>query len=346
MFTLIVPVYNAIDYLGQCLDSLLAQAYHDFEVILIDDGSVDGRGGLCDQYAAQDSRFRVLHQANQGVSVARNAGLSQATQEFILFVDADDWLSPQALTALAKAVERYPEADFWQFGYGENDFPDFESGAQSEPQGSGQFFDSIAAYACEQSCCMVWLMVFRRSLIEREALRFPAGIRCAEDQAFILQYQMLSRSAVCLPQPLYHYRIHHDSAMGRTLTQERLRSYVEDHFQVVKLLLQFCQERRIRLEAWMAVRLQQLVKAALQLLAKHRPDRETCTQATAWVRTAWQWSDALGDTSFLTDRWLRLARIHAGLYVLAVRLYWRRRQAWRQRSPATSCVTQGKTCRS
>ena len=92
--SVIVPVYKVEPYLRKCLDSIVGQTYQNLEIILVDDGSPDGCGAICDEYAAQDKRVRVIHKANGGVSSARNAGLTAATGEWIGWVDSDDWIEP------------------------------------------------------------------------------------------------------------------------------------------------------------------------------------------------------------------------------------------------------------
>ena len=92
LISIIVPVYNVEDYIRPCLDSILAQTYTNFEAILVDDGSKDGSGSVCDEYAEKDSRFIVVHKENGGVSSARNKGLEIAKGEYIAFVDSDDWI--------------------------------------------------------------------------------------------------------------------------------------------------------------------------------------------------------------------------------------------------------------
>jgi len=102
--SVIVPVYNVRDYLADCVASIRAQTFADFECILVDDGSTDGSGTLCDELAAADSRFRVVHKPNGGLSDARNAGLDAATGEAVFFVDSDDQIFPQALEALLEKM--------------------------------------------------------------------------------------------------------------------------------------------------------------------------------------------------------------------------------------------------
>ena len=94
MVSIIVPVYNTEKYLHNCINSLFAQTCTDIEILLVNDGSTDTSGDICDAYAAQDARVRVIHQQNAGVSSARNAALAVARGEYIAFVDSDDWVSP------------------------------------------------------------------------------------------------------------------------------------------------------------------------------------------------------------------------------------------------------------
>ena len=104
--SIIVPVYKVEQYLYRCLDSIVAQTFTDWECLLIDDGSPDDSGAICDEYAEKDSRFRVIHQKNSGVSAARNAGLAVARGEWIGFVDSDDWIEPDFCKTLLVAIEQ------------------------------------------------------------------------------------------------------------------------------------------------------------------------------------------------------------------------------------------------
>ncbi|MBR2883465.1 MAG: glycosyltransferase family 2 protein [Clostridia bacterium] len=105
--SVIVPVYNVEKYLHACLDSILAQTFTDFELILVDDGSPDSSGKICDEYADKDSRIRVFHQENQGQAAARNFGVNQSATEWIHFVDSDDIIHPQTLEILFEAVKKH-----------------------------------------------------------------------------------------------------------------------------------------------------------------------------------------------------------------------------------------------
>ena len=103
--SIIVPIYKAEAVLAKCVDSVLAQTCSDWELLLIDDGSPDGSGALCDDYAGQDDRVRVFHKSNGGVSSARNLGMAEAGGDYILFIDADDWVEPTACQTLLEALE-------------------------------------------------------------------------------------------------------------------------------------------------------------------------------------------------------------------------------------------------
>jgi glycosyltransferase involved in cell wall biosynthesis len=106
LISVIVPVYNTAPYLSKCLDSILAQSHRDLEIILIDDGSEDNSGAICDEYAKKDRRIKAIHQANGGQSSARNAGLDIATGAYIAFVDSDDSIMPEMFSAMLAAIER------------------------------------------------------------------------------------------------------------------------------------------------------------------------------------------------------------------------------------------------
>ena len=100
LISIVIPVYNVEQYLGECVDSVIAQTYREWEIILIDDGSTDSSGSICDGYAKKDDRVRVVHQTNGGVSSARNAGIEAANGEYLMFVDSDDTIIPETLALM------------------------------------------------------------------------------------------------------------------------------------------------------------------------------------------------------------------------------------------------------
>lgn len=115
--SIIIPVYNAERFLRRCLDSVLNQSYSNWECIIVDDGSKDSSFAICDEYVKTDSRFKVIHKENGGVSEARNIGLSQLSGEWVTFVDSDDELTLDALKYFTEGMERYPKASVLRGGH-------------------------------------------------------------------------------------------------------------------------------------------------------------------------------------------------------------------------------------
>ena len=110
LISVIVPIYGVEKYLEQCLDSILNQTYRQLEIILIDDGSTDRCGEICDRYASRDSRIKVIHQTNQGLSAARNVGMDMATGEYISFIDSDDYIDLHFYEKMVQGFLDYPNA--------------------------------------------------------------------------------------------------------------------------------------------------------------------------------------------------------------------------------------------
>lgn len=209
MVSIIVPVYNIKEYLAGCMESLQKQTCPDLEIILVDDGSTDGSGALCDGYATQDTRIRVVHKENGGLSSARNAGLEVATGQWILFVDGDDYLAQNAIEQLLTVVREYPDTDFVQFWYQETDGswqPDNQPSEQivltEVPDFFRRLYDlgGVAASSCTK--------LFRKELFE--TLRFQDGIR-HEDEELMTRLLPVCRKAVYTGLVLYGYVVRQGS---------------------------------------------------------------------------------------------------------------------------------------
>jgi glycosyltransferase involved in cell wall biosynthesis len=204
MISIIVPVYNVREYLPRCVESLLGQSVEDFEVILVDDGSTDGSGAICDRYAAQDARVRCIHKENGGLSSARNAGLDAATGDWILFVDGDDYLVTFALEQLTALAGVHAEADFIHFLYretadgtwqGEIETPNIQISTKPEDM----FYWQYALGGEGSSACT---KLFRRELFRD--LRFAEGIR-HEDEELMTRLLPRCHRAVYMDLELYGY---------------------------------------------------------------------------------------------------------------------------------------------
>lgn len=216
--SVIVPVYRAEQYLPTCVESILGQTFSDLELLLIDDGSPDRSGELCDQYAEQDARVRVIHKENGGVSTARNAGLDAATGEYITFVDSDDYIDACIYEKMMAEAERGAEVVMCDCL---KEFPDrsvlythpIRSGFYSRAQLEREYFPHLLVmenveYPATISNC---LLLFRRKLAEN--VRYLTGVRYSEDLLFGAQLMYHARSFFYLKeQAYYHYRMNDQSA--------------------------------------------------------------------------------------------------------------------------------------
>lgn len=218
--SIIIPVYNTEQYLHACLDSILSQSFTDYEVLLIDDGSSDGSGPVCDAYAQKDFRIRVFHKENGGVSSARNLGLDNARGEWIFFVDSDDEILPDGLQTMVDCIsddvdivlagyKRYDEAGM--VSYEINDrvvtLMDKRESLSTLYEGHGKYYDYLT-YGC--------IRLLRNTIIQTQNLRFDIGIRNKEDTLFIAQYICRSNGITRFSTtPVYRYNQRKDSAMGK-----------------------------------------------------------------------------------------------------------------------------------
>ena len=214
--SVIVPVYNVAGYLPQCVDSILSQDYGDLEVILIDDGSTDGSGEICDRYAAQDSRVRVIHQKNGGAAAAKNAGLRLATGEYLAFADSDDYLEPGAYGFLMKALLE-TGADAAQGSFREVYRNRAEEQRISEETLEG--YDYLLRFPKDFSCALLWNKLYRRALFD--GVFFEEGHKI-DDEYFTYQGFLQPRKVVRADRIVYNYRKRASSVMSSPESAERL----------------------------------------------------------------------------------------------------------------------------
>lgn len=214
LISVIVPIYQVEKYLEQCLDSILNQTYRQLEIILVDDGSPDRCGEICDQYASQDSRIQVIHQTNQGLSAARNAGMDIATGEYISFIDSDDYIDSHFYEKMEQGFQHYPEAPIitcLAYQNEEGYITPYTHKNTNQPE-----FHSTLTF-CEdcilgKMSVVVWNKLFRSELMKD--IRFRVG-RIFEDSLFMHDlYPILKQypgDVVVIPHYLYYYRIRQGS---------------------------------------------------------------------------------------------------------------------------------------
>ena len=229
--SVIVPVYKVESFLRCCVDSVLSQTFWDFELILVDDGSPDSCGIICDEYAARDSRVRVVHKQNGGVSEARNTGLNLAGGEYISFLDSDDYMQPELLQTVVETMDTGLDLlIFRHYRFCEGKMPQavpFEKYGLIQLTEEAERADFIVKdLLTYQVGWEVWNRVFRRDLIQAYSLRFPnrsmAFAGFAEDLYFNLCYCAHVRKLIVLDKCLYNYRIHSGSIMHQNEKKHKL----------------------------------------------------------------------------------------------------------------------------
>lgn len=240
--SVVVPVYNVMPYLRDCLTSLQAQTYTEIEFLLVDDGSRDGSGALCDEFASRDARFRVLHQQNAGVSAARNAGLTAATGDLIAFADGDDWVDPDIYTRLAKRLAG-ENADAAMCGYYEyvpaprTTF--VRSPGHQETDGPR---DALFWVMTRNGYfTAIWNKLFRREIIGLEQGKgtFDPSLGVGEDEVWLLQALARCRRVAYDPAPLYHWRSRPDSASRLNQLTDRHMSILKSKRQAIDIVRPF-----------------------------------------------------------------------------------------------------------
>lgn len=219
LISVIVPVYKVEKYLSQCVDSILNQTYRNLELILVDDGSPDGCGKLCDAYAEKDGRVRVVHKKNGGLSDARNAGINAASGDYLSFIDGDDWIEPDTYAAMLAAAEKYSAALVCAGRYDEDEetgirtvglCPKREEQISSKEMVRRIFhWEAMDSSACDK--------LYARHLFE--GIRFPLGMVC-EDVPTTYRVVLRAEKAVLLPKPVYHYR-HRASSITTSAVSEK-----------------------------------------------------------------------------------------------------------------------------
>jgi len=218
LLSIIVPVYKVEPYLRKCLDSIVGQTYQNFEVILVDDGSPDNCGVICDEYAARDERIVVIHKGNGGVSSARNAGLARAAGEWIGWVDSDDWIEPDMYEYLLENAKRYG-ADIAVCGRYEvyEDRKVFRGWECPVILNQEQGLKLLLEDDLMQN--FLWDKLWRRNLFD--GLRFPEG-RTYEDMAVMHRLFERAERIVCLPEAKYNYFHRAGSIVSSIALKDRL----------------------------------------------------------------------------------------------------------------------------
>lgn len=204
LVSIIVPVYNSGKYLKKCLDSILSQSFSDFELLLVDDGSEDSSGRICDEYASEDDRVKAFHKANGGVSSARNFGLERVNGELVSFVDSDDRLDPDYLSVLLEGKDCDLSVCNYRIEESEKKWEvTVEEGIQDKDS-IRRLFDEGRFDGC--SFLGPVCKLFRREIIMDNNIRFKENIYSGEDSLFVLEYFCHIDNYYGSDKKTYHYR--------------------------------------------------------------------------------------------------------------------------------------------
>ena len=230
--SIIVPVYKVEKYLPRCVGSILAQTYADFELILIDDGSPDKSGELCDKYALRDRRVKVIHKENGGVSSARNAGLDVAQGKYITFVDSDDWVAENYLQVLVSAMENNDV----QLAVGSFQVRDFvcrtetmETKLLNICELGGK--EKISFYS-NGNFYGPYIKLFFSTIIQEKKMRFKLNMHYGEDALFVREYLKYCQCVYTLKEVIYFYNRFNDASLTKRFDKNR-REWILlgiDHF--------------------------------------------------------------------------------------------------------------------
>ncbi|MBR3917979.1 MAG: glycosyltransferase [Clostridia bacterium] len=235
--SIIVPVYKAELHISACIESILAQAYSDFELLLVDDGSPDKSGIICDDYAKRDTRIKVFHKENGGVSTARNLGIEKACGEWIAFIDSDDVVGHRFLNSIEEATDNN---DIIHFGYqkelSNKTLVQLCKFLNRKDINKNELFKAGVFSSCSVS------YFFRRSFIERNGLRFNETLKYSEDREFIMCSALLTSNTIVLTNNTeYIYKFNSSSAT----TQKRDYIHCKSDIIVLDNIFSIIEEKNI-----------------------------------------------------------------------------------------------------
>lgn len=229
-FSVIIPVYNVEKYLDQCIRSILTQPFKDLEAILVDDGSTDSSGKMCDDWAAQDSRVRVIHQQNGGPSKARNKGIASANGKWILFLDGDDYWPADSLARLVVKMKKWPDQSLYV-----GKWMQFSDGAEAGTPGViyGDFteglkqFDKLSerVFFLGNNCgWAVWKLAVKKQLILESKATFLEDVRVGEEIYFLIKILEEVKTICCLNEVFCCYRVQTSNTLSEVSAANSLKA--------------------------------------------------------------------------------------------------------------------------
>ena len=270
MVSIVIPVYNVDKYLEDCFNSVLGQTYRDIEVIAVDDGSSDNSSAICDEFASRDNRVKVIHQKNNGVSVARNVGLANTSGEFIFFVDSDDVIEPNAVETLCN-IQEESSADLVIGMYSLIN----EDGSHRKDSGELLIEGEITEkqfweYSGKKYLAVLFPVakLYKRHLLE--GLHYPEGL-INEDQYILPDLIPRCSKIVCTNRVIYRYRYNESSIMRKKFNWSRVDT-IEAYIRILQYISGKGLEDAEREYAQLGMRILAKADRCLELSAEQRAD--------------------------------------------------------------------------
>lgn len=234
LISIVIPIFNAQKYLKECIDSVLSQTYKNIEIILVNDGSTDCSGKICDSYAEKDTRIKVIHNENQGVSVSRNIGIKEAKGLYITFIDADDFVSEQYIEILYKLIKN-DNAEISMIGNDEQ----YEGKIIKTNRKIRKILNSeeIIKMMLEEKylSAVCWGKMYKKVLFEDQSLKFDKDMKIGEDLKLIIPIvEKCKKISIDMTQNLYHYRLNEDSITQQTGKKELWIQEIELSKEIMK----------------------------------------------------------------------------------------------------------------
>lgn len=238
LVSVIVPVYKVEKYLDKCVKSIISQTYKNLEIILVDDGSPDVCGKMCDDYAKIDKRIKVIHKENGGLSSARNTGIDVCKGEYIAFADSDDWVEPKFIELMLEKQKQY-DVDFVCCSVKDviektgEEIPNIPVSEDKILEGN----EIIAQYYQKYSTILTvaWNKLYKREIFK--SLRYPLG-RIYEDTAIILNVLNLCKKIVIVPDMLYNYLKRENSIMRAKISEQKINSIADNFSDRIEFLIE------------------------------------------------------------------------------------------------------------
>ena len=271
--SVIVPVYNAEKYLHRCIDSILSQTFTDFELLLINDGSKDSSGAICDEYAAKDNRVRVFHKENCGVSSARNLGIVNSIAEFVVLIDSDDWFALDTLEVLLKEQKKY-DADCVVFGFNQTSGNIWAPNEDKVYDTLSELKNNFVYHLNTELLSSSVNKLYKKKLIKQH---YPVGMAFGEDLLFSLDYLEQCKCISFITAPLYQHEVYNNTSLTHTFNMRRFvdieiiqnriiefaidknnkslnRKYLADCIRIIRSFLSLdisISEKRNKLDSWL-----------------------------------------------------------------------------------------------